>query len=196
MTKTFFLRLSVSLLGAFFSLGQAKAAIHRPVLKQAPPKPQDDASLINSNDCKKITAFLEKKHDIPKDLLGAIARVESGKSPWAVNARGRSHQFRNKERALKFIQDLKKKGDKNINVGYMQINLQSHEYKFKKLEDVLTPYHNIAYAAKLLKHLHKRYGSWEAAIRYYHSGSSAHNLPYQRKVFQAWGTACSKSYAG
>ena len=194
MTKTIFLCF-IALMGGIPFTDQGNAAIHGPTLKPkpTPSKVGNDDSLINSNDCKKITTSLEAKYGIPKNLLAAIARVESGKSPWAVNARGRSHRFPSKEKALKFIQDLKKQGVKNINVGYMQINLQSHGRKFKKTEDVLTPYHNIAYAAKLLQHLHKRYGSWEAAIRYYHSGSSVHNLPYQRKVFQAWGNACSKS---
>mgnify|MGYP000075316348 CR=1 FL=1 len=195
MTKTILLR--IVLIGTLLFIGQIQAALYRPTLKSTPSKTQEENSLINSHDYQKITATLEAKYGIPGKLLTAIARVESGKSPWAVNARGRSHKFRSKEQALKFIQTLKKQGVKNINVGYMQINLQSHERKFRKLEDVLTPYHNIAYAAKLLKQLHKSYGSWEAAIRFYHSGSSVYNLPYQRKVFRAWGNACtSQSKAG
>ncbi|RZI46280.1 transglycosylase SLT domain-containing protein [Candidatus Finniella inopinata] len=191
MTKTFFLRFSIGLIGLFSISNQGYSAIHGPTLKTAHKNPTAEDTLIHSHNCQEIVAFFEKKHGIPGKLLSAIARVESGKAPWAVNARGRAHHFRTKEKALQFIQTLKDQGVKNINVGYMQINLQSHGRKFKKLEDVLTPYHNIAYAAKLIKHLYDRYGSWAEAIRFYHSGSSYHNLPYQRKVFKAWEQACN-----
>ena len=177
-------------MGVLFFCVQTHAAIHHPVLKKVPEKSFDVQPLVNSSNFQEIMTFFEKKYGIPGKLLAAIARVESGKSPWAVNAKGRSYHFRTKEKALQFIRALKEKGVKNINVGYMQINLQSHGRKFKNLEDVLAPYHNIECAAKLIKHLYKRYGSWADAIRFYHSGSSYYNVPYQQKVFHAWAQLC------
>ena len=156
--------------------------------KRPAAKVVTEPSLKDSTDYQVLTAYFEKKLGIPEKLLAAIAMVESKKSPWAINAEGRSRYFHRKELALKHIQSLTHKGVKNINVGYMQINLQSHGHKFKKLEDVLTPYHNIAYAAQLIKKLYHQYGSWDMAIRYYHSGSSVYNLPYKQRVFKAWGS--------
>jgi soluble lytic murein transglycosylase-like protein len=135
---------------------------------------------------KEIISFFEKKYDIPPNLLTAIAKVESANSPWAIYALGRSRIFSNKNAAIKHIKSLIQQGVTNINVGYMQINLASHRRKFKTLEDSITPYHNIAYAAHLIKRLYLRYGSWESAVRFYHSQSPVYNLPYQQKVFKAW----------
>lgn len=78
------------------------------------------------------------------------------------------------------------KGNNNIDVGVMQVNLRWHGDKFASLEEKLQPLENIDYAAKLLCDLKKRYGSWHKAVRYYHSASPAHHKKYSRKVLLSW----------
>lgn len=142
--------------------------------------------LETSTKCLELLSHFEKKYGIPKNLLQAISAIESKTSPWAIYAKSRSHFFKNKAAALRFIHELKSQGVRNINIGCMQIDLKSHQNKFQNIEKVLMPYHNIEFAAKLLRKLYKRYGSWTDAVRYYHSGSSIYNLSYKERVFKKW----------
>ncbi len=151
-------------------------------------------SLESSTNCKELISHFEKVHNIPEKLLLAIATVESKKSPWAVNAQKKSRFFSTKEAAVQHIQKLKAKGVKNINIGCMQINLQSHGPKFNNIGDILTPYNNIAYAAKLMKILYAQHGSWETAVKYYHSSSSVYHTTYKHKVYSAWANTKGESY--
>ncbi len=161
----------------------------------ARPKTQN-SNLKDSLNCATLIEHFEKKYDIPHKLLWAIARVESKERPWAVYARGRSHFFSSKESAVAHVEKLKAKGAKNINVGCMQINLQSHGGKFKTLSEAFMPYTNIEYAAKLMKRLYNQYGSWEEAVRYYHSASSVFNVAYKHRVYSHWADAKGEVYTG
>ena len=128
----------------------------------------------------------EQSLGIPEKLLAAIASVESKHSPWAVNAKRRAKFCSSQKDAAAYIRKLQAQGVKNINIGYMQINLQSHGKRFDSIEEILDPHKNIAYAGRLLKNLYNRFGSWETAVRYYHSGSEHHNVPYLRRVYGMW----------
>lgn len=161
-------------------------------LKLATPK-SSSKSLEDSFNYGDITDYFEEKYTIPKGLLTAIAMVESRKSPWAINAVGQSNIFKTKSHAKLRIMSLKKQGIKNINIGFMQINLAFHEKSFKSIDVALTPYHNIGYAAQYLKKLYLKHGSWERAVRYYHSGSNFYNIPYRDRVFNAWKGVLNKN---
>lgn len=176
---------SVATLLVGLIVGQAEAAVKVPFHPKRATS-ESSGSLENSTNCKELISHFEKLHNIPEKLLLAIATVESKKSPWAVNALRKSRFFPTKEAAVQYIQKLKAQGVKNINIGCMQINLQSHGRKFNNIADILTPYNNIAYAAKLMKMLHAHYGSWEEAVKYYHSSSSIYHAPYIRKVYSTW----------
>ncbi|MBY0280833.1 MAG: transglycosylase SLT domain-containing protein [Alphaproteobacteria bacterium] len=152
------------------------------------------SSLESSTNCPEIIRHFEKQYGIPDKLLASIAVVESRNSPWAVYALKKSRFFSTKEGAIDYIQKLKAKGVKNINIGCMQINLQSHGRRFKSLNDILPPYHNIAYAAKLMKVLYAQYGSWEMAVKHYHSSSSIYNVSYKDRVFSVWAHKKGETY--
>lgn len=155
---------------------------------------QPASSLETSTNCQAIINHFEKLYGIPDKLLASIATVESRNSPWAVYALKKSRFFSSQEAAIEYIQKLKAKGVKNINIGCMQINLQSHGRRFKNLTDILPPYHNIAYAAKLMKVLYAQYGSWEAAVKHYHSSSSLYNVSYKDRVFSVWAHKKGETY--
>jgi soluble lytic murein transglycosylase-like protein len=159
----------------------------------ARPKTQS-SNLQESLNCATLISHFEKKYGIPEKLLWAIARVESKEKPWAVYARGRSHFFSSKEVAIAHVEKLKARGVKNINVGCMQINLQSHGKRFKTLGHAFTPYNNIEYAAKLMKRLYDQHGSWEEAVRYYHSSLAVHNVGYKHRVYSHWADAKGEVY--
>lgn len=137
--------------------------------------------------CKEVISRQEAEKGIPQDLLKAIATVESGISPWAINVKGRAHIFKSKEAAAKYVRELVGDGLVNFSVGCMQLHYASHHRHFSSVEAMLEPENNIAHAAKLIKQLRSRHGSLERAVKLYHSASpTRHNL-YQKRVYGLWG---------
>lgn len=134
--------------------------------------------------CREILRHIEVQYGIPKNLLSAIATIESRSRPWAVWAKGRSYYFKNSESARRFIETHVLQGTKTLFIGCMQICMKTHGRQFKSLESLLDPYQNIRYAAKLLRRLYRQYGSWEAAVMYY---NASHQMEaYRDKVIQLW----------
>ncbi|HAT35498.1 MAG TPA: murein transglycosylase [Rhodospirillaceae bacterium] len=155
--------------------------------------------LKNGNLCARAIAAQERRSGIPDKLLFAVAIKETGRWikqdraniawPWTVNAGGAGKHFDTKSDALRHVRALKKKGQKNIDVGCMQINLHYHPDAFATLEAGFDPATNVAYAAKFLTALKNSHGSWQQAVRHYHSANQKKSAPYQRKVFKIWKAA-------
>lgn len=135
---------------------------------------------------KKYIGYVERKNRIPRGLLNAIVAVESGFNPYSVNITGKPFTANNKLEAVKTIKDALNQGITNIDVGIAQINYRWHKDNFKNIEEMLSPTTNIEYAAKLLSSLFKRYGTWQDAIKYYHSANSDYHRQYSRKVVTTW----------
>lgn len=140
--------------------------------------------LISKINCFKIIREAEIKHGIPKDLLYSIAYVESRARPWAVYANGKGKYFKSLHKAHKFIKDKQEEGTENLFVGCMQLCVKSHGRKFQKIQDILDPEKNIYFAAKLLKQLYKKFGSWEDAVKYYNASTKKES--YLKKVMKIW----------
>ena len=138
------------------------------------------------SDCRSYISKIESQYKIPKGLLLAIAKTESGCRPWAVRAAGRGHQFSNMISAVKYVNNMRGRGFRNISVGCMQIDVSSHIRKFSGTSDILTPSRNIDYAGKLLSQAYSQSGSWEASLRKYHSGSFHRGYKYVKKVMRNW----------
>lgn len=137
-----------------------------------------DSVDVTSTNCQKIIAYFEAKYGIPKHLMLAIARVESRCRPWAVHHNGSCLQFRQAKSALAFL----KTASGNIQVGCMQLDIRSHGQRFKTTELMMMPYNNIEFAAKLLKRLYKRHGSWERAVSFYHAASPVAQKAYCKRI--------------
>ena len=140
----------------------------------------------NSDDCVAITKHFEKKYNMPKGILLAIATVESKRNPWAVNNFKSSKYFETLEQATDYIVDLESNNKKNISLGYMQINWVVHKNSLGSMEKALMPYYNIKFAAKLLCRLNEKFGSWEDAIRWYNPKKKKPNDTYLKKVKTVW----------
>ena len=145
--------------------------------------------------CEYLAKDAEKKYGLPENILLSISRVESGYQkvdgvirawPWTLNAGGDSAYFQTKEDALHSLEERIKKGVTNIDVGCMQLNFRWHKDFFNNLRDMITPMKNVDYAARFLNRLHQRHGSWEKAVKYYHSSKSKYNVKYYRKVKAVW----------
>ncbi|MDC3090593.1 lytic transglycosylase domain-containing protein [Paracoccaceae bacterium] len=145
--------------------------------------------------CEYLAKDAERRHGLPENILLSISRVESGYKkvdgvrrawPWALNAGGDSAYFLTKEEALVSLNKRIKKGVTNIDVGCMQLNFRWHKEFFKNLSDMINPEKNVDYGARFLKKLHQRHGSWEKAVKYYHSSKSKFNVRYYKKVKAVW----------
>jgi hypothetical protein len=126
----------------------------------------------------------EERNGIPDGLLLAVAKVESGCTPYAINTKRASRKFKTKGNAVSFVEKEVKNGNSNISVGYCQLHYRSHRKNFASIDDMLDPQKNIAYAATLLKSFYDRHGSWEQAVKLYHSRKSRHNSVYYEKVMK------------
>ena len=145
--------------------------------------------------CEYLAKDAERRHGLPENILLSISRVESGYKkvdgvrrawPWALNAGGDSAYLPTKEEALDSLNERIKKGVTNIDVGCMQLNFRWHKKFFKNLSDMINPEQNVDYGARFLKKLHQRHGSWEKAVKHYHSSKSKFNIRYYKKVKAVW----------
>ena len=168
---------AASLSSQFPAYADGKADVKPTLPPQATEKPASVHEVI---------AKQETEKGIPQNLLRAIAKIESGLSPWAVNAGGRAHMFRSKAAAASYVRELVDQGTTNFSVGCMQLHYASHRRNFKSIEAMLEPQNNIAHAARLIKSLERRHGSIERAIKYYHSASPAHHNAYKSRVYGMW----------
>ena len=145
--------------------------------------------------CEKVIETIEDLTDIPKNLLLSIGKSESGRIlknnkhviwPWTVNHAGKSLFFDTKKQMKKYVLKNVEKKDFNLDVGCMQINLKWHKNNFKKISDMLAIEPNVSYAASFLLQLKNKHGSWNKAIKHYHSSDPNKNKPYLIKVNKFW----------
>ena len=145
--------------------------------------------------CEYLAKEAELRYGLPENILLSISRVETGYQkvngvrrawPWTLNASGDSAYFKTKEAALKSLKKRVKQGITNIDIGCMQLNFRWHKKFFKTLSDMISPEKNVDYGARFLDRLYKRHGSWEKAVKYYHSSKSKFNVKYYKKVRAVW----------
>jgi hypothetical protein len=146
--------------------------------------------------CLNQTRLKEQVSDIPAHVLTAISLVESGRWdsdrqarvawPWTVTNGGSGKFFRTKAEAIAHVRALQERGEWNIDVGCMQINLHYHGDAFDSLEKAFEPRANVEYAAKFLTDLYRETGSWTRAVSRYHSATPHLAERYMGKFRTAW----------
>ena len=154
--------------------------------------------------CTNAIRFYEKHYKLPKNLLHALAIVESGKWneslrmttpwPWAFNVEGKSYFFKNRQEASHFLQKILATGKKSIDIGCGQINWHHHGHNFKRPEQLLNPVYNIAYSAYFLARNYSETKDWKQAIARYHSKTEDKGTEYMKKVYSVWKGNGSYSY--
>ncbi|NPD67881.1 lytic transglycosylase domain-containing protein [Lichenicola cladoniae] len=160
-----------------------------------PPATASDAAGTGDL-CQTATASAEHSTGVPDQLLGAISRVETGRTdaetdtvrawPWTINAQGIGHFYTSKSEAVTAARDFQTAGIRSIDVGCMQINLMFHPDGFTSLDQAFDPGANAIYAARFLTDLFHQTGSWPHAAAAYHSQTPNLGSDYQRKVLEAW----------
>ncbi len=140
--------------------------------------------------CEALTAQATERHGLPKGLLTAIARTESGRAqggrsrawPWTSNIRGRGHYYDSKTHALQHLEAVVARGESSFDVGCMQLNYRWHGSRFDTLAKMIDPAQNVDYAARYLRELRDETGDWDTATRYYHSRDPARGKAYLGRV--------------
>lgn len=124
--------------------------------------------------CEREMALAARKYDVPLAVLYAVGLTETGNRktlhPYALNLSGPSFFFTNQQEAAQRFYSAKKQGIRLIDIGCMQINYFYHSSYFKTLDDMFDPHQNVDYAARFLKSLRQKEGSWTLAAARYHAG--------------------------
>ena len=146
--------------------------------------------------CAKLIARAEHRYGIPRRILESISLAESGRYhkpsraliawPWTVNNGGRGRYYRTKNEAMNAVRRLRALGERNIDVGCMQVNLMHHPKAFRNLATAFDPATNIDYAARYLRALYDKTDSWVTAISHYHSQNRRFGHGYMLRVLRIW----------
>ena len=144
--------------------------------------------------CGAAIAAAERGAGMPAGLLGAVAKVETGRRapdgsvqpwPWSYNAAGDGRYAASNAEALEEVRAIQARGVRSIDIGCMQVNLLHHPDAFPSLEAGFDPSTNVAYAVRLLRSLQARTGDWHQAVALYHSATPERGLIYQQRVMAA-----------
>lgn len=135
------------------------------------------------NACEREMAAAAQEHGIPLGVLYAVGLTETGRGdslrPFALNIDGKASYDMAKDEALRRFEVARKAGVRMIDVGCMQINHHFHARHFASVADMFDPPRNVAYAARFLRQLREREGTWTLAVARYHAGP--HNDPAQKR---------------
>ncbi|CAH0132486.1 lytic transglycosylase domain-containing protein [Roseomonas sp. CECT 9278] len=144
--------------------------------------------------CAQAIAAAEAGSGMPPGLLGAIARVETGRRtptggvqpwPWSFNAAGEGRYMGSRAEAVAEVQARLAAGTRSIDIGCMQINLLHHPSAFPSVDAGFDPATNVAYAVRFLRMLHAQTGDWAQATARYHSATPERGLIYHQRVMAA-----------
>jgi len=133
--------------------------------------------------CEREMALAARRHGVPLGVLYAVGLSETGRkgslNPYALNIDGRTVLATDLGNAMTRFSEARSKGAKLVDVGCMQINHRYHGDKFSSVEAMFDPARNVDYAARFLKELKQREGSWTMAVARYNAGPN--NQPAQKR---------------
>jgi soluble lytic murein transglycosylase-like protein len=141
------------------------------------------ASTDNVRPCESEMARAAQIHGIPLGILYAVGLTETGRRgalyPYALGAEGQTVFAKNLDDAMANFEAMRHRGVKLIDLGCMQINHYFHGDKFVSVRAMFDPAKNVDYAARFLKALKQREGSWTMAVARYNAGPN--NQPAQKR---------------
>lgn len=141
------------------------------------------AATDTARPCEREMARASRQHGIPLGILYAVGLTETGRRgalyPYALGAEGQTVFARDMVDAMANFEAMRAKGIKLIDLGCMQINHYFHGDKFASVRAMFDPAKNVDYAARFLKELKQREGSWTMAVARYNAGPN--NQPAQKR---------------
>ena len=139
--------------------------------------------------CDQSIEIVAQNSFVPREIIYKIARLESGRHvngrhvswPWSINNGGKGYFLKDSTTAISMLSSLVAQGKTNIDVGCMQLNIRWHAEFFDGFRQMMNPSDNVRYAARYLEQLYKETGSWEKAVKFYHSRNAKFNSVYYAK---------------
>ena len=132
------------------------------------------AAAAAGNPCEAQISGAAQRYNIPLAVFYSVGLVETGGRnglrPYTMNIEGRSSFNDTLDEALQVFDAARKKGAKLIDVGCMQINYRWHGDHFASVTEMFDPAHNVDYAARFLRDLKAREGTWTLAVARYNAG--------------------------
>lgn len=126
------------------------------------------------NPCEAEIAAAAQRYSVPLAVFYSVGLVETGGRnglrPYTLNIEGRSSFNETLADALLAFEDARKRGARLIDIGCMQINFRWHGNQFASVTEMFDPAHNVDYAARFLRDLKSREGSWTMAVARYNAG--------------------------
>ena len=142
---------------------------------------------VDSLACERFMVKASADENVPLGVLYAVALTETGRKgllhPFALNIEGRTVLTKSAGEALAEFARARQDGVKLIDLGCMQINHFYHGSNFPSVAAMLDPALNVSYAARFLRNLRAREGSWTMAVARYHAGPN--NNPAQKRYICA-----------
>lgn len=139
------------------------------------------------------------KHRVPADVLFAVCLQESGKRwqdkhlpwPWTLNIQGKGQYFDTPVDAQRQLLDVIHSGSCRVDIGLCQVHWCAHKKHFAAPSQLLNPYVNLNYAAKLIRSEYdytQRAGNadWWVAVGRYHSRNPTLANRYRERVKARW----------
>jgi soluble lytic murein transglycosylase-like protein len=138
-----------------------------------------------------------KRHGVPLGVLYSVGLTETGRkgalNPYALNVDGKAVFAADLRHALSAFSEAKRSGAKLIDLGCMQINHHYHADKFASVEAMFDPGKNVDYAARFLKELRAREGSWTMAVARYNAGP-ANKIGQRRYICSVIGSLVNSGF--
>jgi hypothetical protein len=159
------------------------------------PSPRAGASgmeIADSAVCVREILKAQLRYSIPGNILLGIGLQEAGTRrngvltiwPWSVNASGVGRAFGGRDTALSWVAAKRAEGTYSVDIGCMQVNLRWHPNAFTSVEAGFDPAKNVDYAARFLRDLYEKTGSWETAAGSYHSFTPEKRAIYLQSLRQ------------
>jgi soluble lytic murein transglycosylase-like protein len=137
----------------------------------------------DANLCEREMVRASEKYGVPLNIFYAVGLTETGRKgslqPYALNIDGRPAYGASLPDAVRQFAQARAAGAKLIDLGCMQINHHYHGRSFASVEEMFDPAKNVDYAARFLKELRAREGTWTLAVARYNAGPN--NNPAQKQ---------------
>ena len=121
------------------------------------------------------------RYRVPKRLVLAIAKTESGLDPWCVNIAGKTYRPGSRAGALAIIRQARARGLSH-DIGLMQINNWWLKHLNISPEIALEPRNNATLGVWILANEIRRHGYTRTAVGAYHSPTPARQRMYAQVV--------------
>jgi len=132
--------------------------------------------------CERAVVSAAARHGVPEHIARAVAGVESGFHPFALNIDKASFFPADWTEAARLAEAALRRGAA-VDIGCMQINISRyHRNAFATLGHALHPAWNAEYGAKFLRTLYEKHGDWTLAVAHYHSGQRDAQIRYVTAV--------------